>query len=127
MSKKVNVGISVGIAAAAAALAGYFFYGKDGKKRLKKLKGWMLRAKGEIIEKVERLKEVNEESYYAIVDEVLHRYTKAREVGKDELLALSSELKKHWKDIREEFETVEKKTAKRTKRGLKRVISAAKK
>ncbi|MCK5059677.1 MAG: hypothetical protein KAR00_00840 [Candidatus Pacebacteria bacterium] len=127
MSKKVNVGIGVGVAAAAATLAGCFLYGKNGKKRLKKLKGWTLKAKGEIVEKVEQLKEMNEEAYYAVVDQVLHRYTNAREVGEDELLALSSELKKHWKDIKGEFETAEKKTVKRANKSLKRVISAAKK
>jgi len=130
MSKRTKIGVGIGVAAA-AVLAGLFLYGKDGKKRLKKLRGWMLKAKGEVIDRVEKLKEVNEEAYYRVVDEVLRRYTNAREVGEGELLSLSSDLKKYWKDVKKDlkkdFEITEKKTVKKAKKGIQKIVSAGKK
>ncbi len=110
-----------GVAAAAAAGA-YFLYGtKDGKKVKKQIKGWSLKAKGEVLEKVEKLKEVNEEAYHNVIDGVLKRYETIKGVDTAELALIAKELKGHWTNIRKELETGMKKISK-----VKKAVSSQK-
>ncbi|MES3005999.1 MAG: hypothetical protein V4664_03580 [Patescibacteria group bacterium] len=103
----------IGIAAAAAAGA-YFLYGtKDGKKMQKKVRGWSLKAKGEVLEKLENLKEVNEDAYHKTVDAVLKRYETVKSVDAAELASIAKELKGHWANIRKELEVKTKPVAKK--------------
>ena len=79
MTKKSTTGTKVAVGAglatlAAFAAAGYFLYGKDGAKNKKKVRGWMLKAKGEILEGVEKLKDITEEQYAVVVDKVGAKY-----------------------------------------------------
>jgi hypothetical protein len=102
----------LGVAAAAAAGA-YFLYGtKDGKKMKKQIRGWALKAKGEVLEKVEKLKEVNEEAYHQVIDAVLKRYKTIKGIDTVELAAIASELKGHWANIRKELDAGAKKMVK---------------
>jgi gas vesicle protein len=110
-----NTNVQVGIAAAAvvaAAAGAYFLYGsKDAKKNRRVIKGWMLRAKGEVLEKMEKMKEnVTEEAYNKIVDAVATKYGSMKDASAEEVEALSKELKSHWKNIQGHFT---KKPAKR--------------
>ena len=57
MGKKTKLG--AGLIAAAAAGA-YFLLGtKEGQKKQKQIKGWMVKAKGEVMDKMEDMKEVS--------------------------------------------------------------------
>jgi hypothetical protein len=99
----------IGMAAATAAGA-YFLYGtKDGKKVKKQIRGWALKAKGEVLEKVESLKAVNEDTYHEVIDGVLKRYQKIKGVDTAELASIAKELKGHWHNIRKEIEASAKK------------------
>ena len=110
-STALVVGI-VGVAAAAAAGA-YFLYGtKDGKKKMKQIRGWALKAKGEVLQKVEQLKEVNEDLYHQVIDSVLKRYETLKSVSPAELAAVAKELKGHWKNIKKELHSSVKKVSK---------------
>jgi hypothetical protein len=104
MKKESNkhIGAIVGIGALAALSAGaYFLYGtKEGAKRRVKIKGWMLKAKGEVLEKMEALKEVNEEAYNNVVSTVMKKYAGLKNVDQSEVESLVSDLKKHWKNIK---------------------------
>lgn len=123
--KKEGHGMALGIATvAAAAAAGYFLYGKDGEKNRKKLKGWVLKAKGEAVEKIEKLKTIDETKYQAIIDQVGKKYFKAKNIDNEDVEMLLSELKKHWKKINKDLEPTKKKAASATK---KAVHKAAKK
>ncbi|MFA7009519.1 MAG: hypothetical protein WC204_11730 [Elusimicrobiales bacterium] len=105
MTKTENM-IEAGIGlAAVAALGAYFFYGKRGDQNREKVAGWMLKMKGEILEKVEDIKELNEAEYYKLVDETSARYASLKKVGADELKHLTEELKGAWKHISEQLET----------------------
>jgi len=105
MAKKRNdhtaASAALGLAALAAAAAGaYFLYGKDAPKRRAKVRGWALRAKGEVLEAIEGLKgTLNEQQYRALVDKVMSRYKKVKQASPQELMALSKELKGHWRSI----------------------------
>lgn len=94
-----QIGVGLGLAAAAAAGA-YFLYGsKEGSKRRAKIKGWALKAKGEVLEKMEQAKELNERVYHDLVDGVMERYEKVKSIDPAELVALGQDLKSHWRNI----------------------------
>ena len=100
-STKKNVEIAGAVAAGVAALAAgaIFLYGKDGAKRRKQIKGWMLKAKGEVLEKLESLEDFSQDSYERIVDEVASRYKQAKNIDASEVLQMVTELKGHYKNI----------------------------
>ncbi len=100
-----GVVIGAGIASVAAAIAGtYFLYGaKDAAKNRRKVKAWMFKAKGEILEQIENLSEVNEEIYNKIVKEVSEKYQAIKNIDKKDVTDFMDELKGHWKNIAKEI------------------------
>ena len=95
---------------AAAAIAGsYFFYGKDGAKHRKHIKSWSLKAKGDVVEKIEKAKELTEETFHQAVDAAVAKYGKVKNVTPEELELFAKDLKKHWKDIKKEIAPAPKK------------------
>ncbi len=95
-----------------ALAAGYYLYGPNAEKSKKKIKGWTLRAKGEVLERFEKKKEVSEEQYKEIVDKITNKYAKLKTVGEKEAAKLNRELKRHWKAIKAEL-SEDKKTKKK--------------
>lgn len=93
-------GVGLGLAAIAAAAAGaYFLYGKAGPKQKKKIKGWMLRMKGEVMDGLESLRDMSGDAYEKMVDKISRKYQSAKNIDKDEVAALAKELKGYWKNI----------------------------
>lgn len=114
MKKNNHVGAwGAGIAAVAAAAAAgaYFLYGKDGAKNRKKIKSWSLKAKAEVLEKLERAKELNEDAYNQIVDAVSKKYAAVKAIDPTELDLLVKELKGHWRRIARDMKQGEKKVS----------------
>lgn len=119
MSTGGKVAIGAGLAALAAAAAGtYFLFGtKKGAKARKQVKGWMLKAKGEVLEKMEALQDMNEEIYNKIVEEVKSGYKKVKSIDSKDVEAFGKEMKAHWKGIKKEIEKKAKgKTVKKSKK-----------
>ncbi len=99
---------------AAAVVGAYLLYGsKDGAKRRDNVRSWVLKMKGEVLEKIEDVKEVTEEKYNNIVDEVAAKYKAAQNVDLSELGGVVDELKSHWENIKEQFAEGEKKARKK--------------
>ncbi|PKM96676.1 MAG: hypothetical protein CVU79_12245 [Elusimicrobia bacterium HGW-Elusimicrobia-3] len=94
----IEAGLGV---AAVAALGAYLLYGKHGGSNRAKVSGWMLRMKGEVLEKVEEFKDINKAEYNKIVDEVTAHYAKLGKVGEDELKHLAQELKDAWEHVKQ--------------------------
>jgi hypothetical protein len=92
--------IMIGAGAAALAAGIYFFQTKQGKRNAKKLKGWMVRMKGEVLEKLEEAEEVTEPVYRGIVDTVANAEIVASKIPRSEILALATDLKRQWNMIR---------------------------
>lgn len=115
MEKKHNLAkdvmVGAGIAAVVAAAAGtYFLYGsKNAAKNRKVVKGWALKAKGEVLEKLENLAEVNEEIYHKVVNDVSNKYQALKSIDKKDVMNFADELKKHWKGIEKEVKAFHKK------------------
>ncbi len=112
MTKKSNhtLGKVVGVAAiAGAAFGAYLLYGsKDAQKKKALIKGWMLKMKGEVLEKIEDAKEVTEDGYNRIVDEVAVKYKALKNMDTEEFKEVVDEVKGHFKSIQKEFSKSEK-------------------
>ena len=111
-NKSDNSGVAtvLGLGALAALSAGaYFLYGtKEGAKKRVKIKGWMLKAKGEVLEKMEALKDVNEEAYNKVVSTVMSKYQGLKNVDQGEVVSLVEDFKKHWKNIKKHIDEATK-------------------
>lgn len=118
MSAAKAVGIAASLAAMAAA--GYFVFGPQGKKNRKMIKGWTLKMKGEVLEKIEKLKEVTPEVYHKVIDEVSAKYAKVKDMDMAEVEKLASDMKKHWSSISRDL-------APKVKKAVKKVTKAVKK
>lgn len=95
-----GMGLRVLAVAAALTAGGYFLYGKDGAKNRKKVKSWMLKARAEVLEQMEKLRDMDQADYIAVVDKVMKRYETMKDVSAKESSALARELKSHWKHIK---------------------------
>lgn len=128
-TKKVAAAVGIGLGVAAAAAAGaYFLYGKQGARARRKVKGWMLRAKGEVLDRMESMKDISQPAYNAVVDEVVKRYRGLKNIEPGEVMAMAQELKSHWNSISRDIrkganksaQSRGSKSARRTRRGASR-------
>lgn len=91
-------------AGAAAAIAGaLFLYGKRGVARRKTMRGWMLKAKGEVLRELELMQQISEPLYHKTVRKVLKKYEGLKHVDPQDLQRMMEELKGHWRDISREL------------------------
>jgi hypothetical protein len=113
--KGLSGGEVVGISATVAALgaAAYVLFGPEGKKNKKAIKGWAVKMKGEIIEKLEDAKEITEPVYHKIIDTVAAKYSKVKKVDAQDLELAVAEVKKHWKTMVKDAQPKKKAKAKK--------------
>lgn len=113
----------------AAAAGAYFIHGnKAAQKKIKQVKGWALKAKGEVLERIEKIKEVDENLYQQAIDAVMKKYEGVKSVDTTELSAVAKELKAHWKNIKRELNAgkkVAKKTVSKAKKATVKVAQDA--
>ncbi len=126
LSTSQKVGLGIGLTATAlAAVGGYFFYGsKDAAQNRRKAKSWMLKAKAEVLEGLERAKHMTKEEYEDLVAQVAKGYKTAKTASGRELLDFAQEMHAHWKEIER---TAVKKTIKVAKGIAKKASKVAKK
>ena len=103
-TKDKVLGAGIGLAALAAA-GTYFLYGKRGSKSRGAIEGWALQLKGEVLEKMEQLKDINQERYDELVEETAERYGRTKRVGAAELKHIVVELKNAWTHIGKQLTT----------------------
>lgn len=92
-----SIAVAAGVAALAAA--GYFVFGPQGKNHRKQIKGWTLKMKGDVLERLEKMKEVTPEVYNGIIDDVSTKYGKIKSISAGEIAEIAMDLKKHWNAI----------------------------
>jgi Tfp pilus assembly protein PilP len=99
--EKGGVGAAVAIGAGVAALsaAAYLLFGPEGKKHRKDLKSWMVKMKAEVMEKMEKAKELTAPAYEAIVSAVEEKYKAMKNVDPKDLEKEVAELKKNWREM----------------------------
>ncbi len=118
IGSKVAAVVGVGMLAALSAGAYYLYGTKEGAKKRIKVRGWMLKAKGEMMDKMESMKEMNEETYDKLVETVMKKYEAVKNIDPKEVQELTSDLKKHWKNIKRHLDAATKpakKSIKKTK------------
>lgn len=98
MKKSGKIMGGIGIAALAAAGA-YFLGGKRGARNREAIKGWSLKMKGDILDKVESMKKIDRDTYLRLVDKVADRYAKMETISGDELRHITVELKNAWNQV----------------------------
>lgn len=117
-----KVEIAVGITAAAVAAAGaYFLYGsKNAEKNRKKVKGWMLKAKGEVLDALDEAQHMTQEEYEQLIEGVTTTYASVKGATKGDLSAFKKEMKEYW-------EQIEKQGKKVAAKAMKKAATTAKK
>lgn len=94
----VNKAVGSAGLTALAAVAAYWMYGKR-KKEKTSARGWMLKMKGDVVEKLEDIKECNRDAYNQAIDQVAHHYRKVKKVGEEELKGLVRDLRMDWREF----------------------------
>ena len=109
-----KIGLGVGLTAAAVAAAGTFFlYGSKGaSKNRKVVKSWALKAKAEVLEKLEQAKEMTSDEYMQLIDTVGGMYAQAKDASKVDIASFKKEMKEYWNKI-EKTAAPKKKPAKK--------------
>ncbi len=129
-NQKISIG--VGLTAAAVAAAGTFFlYGSKGaSKNRKAVKSWMLKAKAEVLEKLETAKEMSADEYMQLIDTVGGTYAQIKDASKVDIASFKTEMKDHWNKIAKtaapKKKAVKKAVAKVVKEVTKKVAPAKK-
>lgn len=122
--KSSNVGaIAAGLAGlTAAAVGAYYLYGsKEAAKNRAKVKSWMLKAKGEVLEQLEGMEEVTESAYMNALNAVMQKYNELKNIDPSELESFMDEMKSHWTGLKKTVEkTVKKATAPKKKVSTKK-------
>ncbi len=121
-AKAIGVGVGLTTAAVAAASA-YFLYGsKNAAKNRKAVKSWALKAKAEVLEKLEDAKEMTKEEYEELIGAVGKAYSGMKNASRADIAEFTKEMKDHWKSIEKAAQPVTKK-----KPAAKKAAPAAKK
>ncbi len=96
-----KVGIGIGLTAAAVAAAGaYFLVGaKNAAQNRKKVKGWTLKAKGEVLEALEKAEEITADEYNDLVETATKAYGTVKEASKGEIKDFKNEMLEHWNKL----------------------------
>lgn len=81
-------------------IGGIYLYGRDGTRHRDQVERWVLKAKAEILERVQKTQDMTEEQFHTVVDEVLNRYADMKEVGAERAAEVSSDFKKKWEQLR---------------------------
>lgn len=128
MSDAQKVGLGIGLTAAAVSAAGaYFLYGsKNASKNRKKVKGWALKAKGEILESLEKAESITEEEFKDLVESALGAYGTLKNATTGEVRDFRREMTEHW-DKLQKNKTVRKIIAPKKTAPKKAAKKAAKK
>jgi hypothetical protein len=127
VAKSSAVGIGIGLSTAAVAAAGaYFLYGsKSAAKNRKVVKSWALKAKAEVLEKLEDAQEMTQVEYDQLIKSVSGAYTGAKNASKKDLIEFSKEMKDHWKQIEKAAAPLKKTATKEVKKVAKKVEKVA--
>lgn len=124
VTKNQAVGIGIGLTAAAVAAAGaYFLYGsKSAAKNRKAVKSWTLKAKAEVLEKLEDAKDMTQAEYLTLIDGVAAAYKDVKSASRNDLATFKKEMKEHWVGI---ARSVAPKKKPVVKKATKKVITKA--
>ncbi len=108
MSKGTTISVAAAAAAAIAAAAGaYWFYGaEDAGKHRKSVRSFMLKARADVLDAVEKMKDIDKSSYLAIVERVVAKYSSVAGVTTAEVAQMTRDLKAAWEHMKAVHDSV---------------------
>ncbi len=126
ISSAQKVGIGFGLTAAAVTAAGaYFLYGsKDATKNRTKVKGWVLKAKGDVLEALEKAEAITEAEYNTLVETASKAYGTVKKATTGEVKDFKKEMHDHWAKLQKN-NAVKKLTAPKASTVAKKVAKKA--
>ncbi len=87
----------------AVAAGGYLFFGsKKARRNRQKVDWWIEDAKEEIFAKMEKAKDFSREKFDEIIDGVMRKYSKFKDLKDDAVDDFKTEMRRRWEEIREE-------------------------
>ena len=111
---------------AAAAVGAFWLYGSEHAEKHRKIaKSWMLKARAEVMDAVEKMKEVDKATYLATVDQIMKKYAQVQKDSKDVAL-MTKEMKSAWSHIQLATKPAKNIANKAVKKVVKKVKSATK-
>jgi len=127
-STKTQIGAAVAITAATAAAAAgaYWLYGSEhAKKNRKTARSWMLKARAEIMDAIEKIEDIDKTKFLAIAESVAREFGSKAGATSDEVAQLTKELKSVWTHV-QSVHSSSKKGARKAS-GAKKKVKAVKK
>lgn len=127
--------MAIGAVASTIASAYYLYGSREGQAARKNMAAWAVKMKGEVLEGLEKLKDVSEPKYKELVKKVSDKYAK---VDKTELNKVTAEINAVWSKMKKEVnaeilrraEQIKKEEAKVNKEvinaGIKKAITKVK-
>lgn len=127
MSGGEKVGIGVALSAAAVAAAGaYFLYGSpSAANNRKKVKAWTLKAKGEVLEAMEKASKMTADEYQTLVNGIAAGYSKMQTVSKADVNDFKKEMMTNWHKVAKTAMGVKKSVKKAAKKTVKKAAKKA--
>ncbi|MFZ2682291.1 MAG: hypothetical protein WAZ14_04330 [Patescibacteria group bacterium] len=90
----------VAAGALAATIGGLYLMSRSKKKSAAQTaQAWILRAKADVMDELQKIPHVTREAYTGIISAVLKRYENMKDVSKDELSGLKQDLEDQWKTV----------------------------
>jgi hypothetical protein len=84
---------------ASAAVGAVYFYGKNKKKTQEKLRGWVLKVKGEVMERVASAETLTRSRYNEFIDAAVEKFSDKKHIAESEAEKLRENLKARWGEI----------------------------
>ena len=121
-------GVGAGLAAAATAgAAAYWLYGaKHSAQHRKMAKSWMLKARSEVLDAVEKINDIDKEQYIKLVQNVLKQYGRKGGASAAEMSQMTKDFHTAWSHMQAARKSGTK-AAKGAKRTVKKVVKKARK
>lgn len=123
--------VGAGVLAAAAAGAGYYFYGdKNSKKHRNAASKWAKGMKDTVVKETKKIGKIDQKTIASLVDRAASTYQTVRGIDRNDLTNAAKELKANWREIQKEIAnargTAAKSVTKASKSVSKRVTAVKK-
>lgn len=109
----------------AAAVGAVYLYGKNKQRVQQRLRGWVLKIKGEVMERVAESESLTREEYEDIVDSAVDKYKQKKQQASERFEQIRHDLKSQWEEIHEEISQHAEAVTKEGGETLRSAISAA--